>query len=129
MGLANTVILSALTALVWRARTVPSPSARGILMLSSALAVVFINVKGLEYLHHDAAGHLPRVNTFLAMYFTLTGMHLAHVVAGFAANAWVVGGSRKVSAAMTAGRVRALAIYWLFVDLIWLVIFMLMYVS
>jgi heme/copper-type cytochrome/quinol oxidase subunit 3 len=38
-----------------------------------------------------------------------------------------VAGSTRVSEAMTAGRTRSLALYWVFVDIVWLIIFGLMY--
>jgi heme/copper-type cytochrome/quinol oxidase subunit 3 len=44
------------------------------------------------------------------------------------ANAWVAAGARRGDDALTAGRVRALAIYWAFVDIVWLIILVLMYV-
>jgi len=129
LGAFNTMVLLALTAVVWRARRAPIRQARGFLLLSSSLACVFVSFKALEYGHDDTLGLLPHVNTFLAMYFTLTGLHLAHVIAGFFANAWVVTGARKVDDAMMAGRVQALAIYWTFVDVVWLIIFVLFYLS
>ncbi len=46
-------------------------------------------------------------NTFLATYFTLTGLHALHVVAGLVANLWVVAGARRVGDGMTAGPRRA----------------------
>src|SRR5262245_5984890 len=73
MGATNTGILLLLTGLMWRARKAQPKMIRGALLLGAALAVVFVNVKCLEYLHHDAAGHLPRVSTFWGMYFALTG--------------------------------------------------------
>ena len=129
MGATNTIVLLLLASLVWRSRNAKPDRAKAALLLSSGLAVVFVNVIGLEFLHHDAAGQLPHVSTFLALYFTLTGLHLAHVVAGFAANAWAILGARRVSAAMTAGRMHALGLYWIFVAIVWLVIFLLMYLS
>ena len=61
------------------------------------------------------------------MYFTLTGLHALHVVAGIAANLWVMAGAARVGDAMTAGRCRALSLYWVLVDIVWLIIFGLMY--
>ena len=72
---------------------------------------------------------MPSVNTFLAIYFTLTGLHALHVIAGLVANVWALTGAARVGEAMTAGRVRALALYWAFVDLVWIVIFVLFYLT
>jgi len=124
-GLINSVVLAALTSVVWRARSRSPQAARPLLLLANSLGSIFLIVKSLEYQHDITANLLPHVNTFLAMYFTLTGLHAAHVIAGVAANFWVVKG--RVDDAMFAGRVRALALYWIFVDIVWLIIFIFMY--
>ena len=72
---------------------------------------------------------MPSTNIFLALYFTLTGFHALHVIGGIVANVWAATGLRRVGEAMTAGRVQAIAMYWVFVDAIWLVIFLLFYAS
>jgi heme/copper-type cytochrome/quinol oxidase subunit 3 len=100
-----------------------------LLGIASLLAVVFLVVKGIEWRGEIAAGLIPSVNTFLAMYFTLTGIHALHVVGGLVANVWAIAGARRVGDAMTLGRLRALALYWTFVDVVWLVIFVLLYLS
>jgi len=125
MGVLNTVLLMALTSFVWRARRMEPARAKVLVLGSTIAAFTFIAAKSVEYGHDFNSGLVPHVNTFLAMYFTLTGLHLAHVIAGIIANIWVARG--RVSDAMTLGRVRALAIYWVFVDIIWLIIFGLMY--
>jgi heme/copper-type cytochrome/quinol oxidase subunit 3 len=61
------------------------------------------------------------------MYFTLTGFHALHVIGGLVANAWALAG--RAGDAMTANRIRLLALYWAFVDAIWIIIFVLVYVS
>ena len=44
------------------------------------------------------------------------------------ANAWAMAGIRRVDERLTAGRFRALSLYWVFVDIIWWIIFVLLYV-
>lgn len=128
-GVANTVVLSIMTALMLRARSVGLPGARGLIAAASGLAVVFLVIKGVEWRGEIGDGLLPSVNTFFAMYFTLTGLHALHVIAGLVANAWALAGVTRVGDAMTAGRVRSLALYWAFVDVVWLVIFLLFYLT
>jgi heme/copper-type cytochrome/quinol oxidase subunit 3 len=50
-------------------------------------------------------------------------------MAGGLANAWVIAGARRVMPALTAGRVRAISLYWAFVDAIWLVLLVLFYLT
>jgi cytochrome c oxidase subunit 3 len=129
LGTTNTVVLLMLTTLVWRARHSSAPAVRRFLLLATVLAGVFLGLKSVEYAHDFSTGLLPRVSTFMAMYFTLTILHAAHVIAGAVANGWVMAGTVRAGDAMTAGRVRALSIYWTFVDVVWLLIFVLMYLS
>jgi heme/copper-type cytochrome/quinol oxidase subunit 3 len=129
LGAANTVVLIALTTLVWRARQAAPAAARQWLIMASVLALVFLGIKSVEYASELISGLVPSTNTFLAMYFTLTGLHAAHVIAGVVANGWAIVGARRVGDAMMAGRTSSLALYWVFVDLVWIIIFLLMYVS
>jgi heme/copper-type cytochrome/quinol oxidase subunit 3 len=129
LGATNTVLLLGASALVWRARRT-SPRAGRLLMLgASTLAALFLAVKGLEYRAEIAHGLLPSTSTFMAMYFTLTGLHALHVIGGVVANAWAIAGARRLPEPLTAGRLHALSLYWAFVDLVWLVIFPLLYLS
>jgi cytochrome c oxidase subunit 3 len=90
---------------------------------------VFLVVKSIEYSGEVSLGLVPSVNTAVAMYYLLTGVHALHVVGGLVANLWVIAGVRSRPAAMTAGRVQALSLYWLFVDVVWIVIFVLLYLT
>ena len=52
------------------------------------LGFVFLVVKYFEYsakFHHEL---FPSTNNFLAIYFTLTGLHMLHVIGGMAVNAY-----------------------------------------
>ena len=46
------------------------------------LALTFLVVKYFEYAHHLEAGEGPWHSTFLAIYFTLTGLHGIHILGG-----------------------------------------------
>jgi heme/copper-type cytochrome/quinol oxidase subunit 3 len=95
------------------------------------LGVLFSAVKGLDYFDFYAMHWLPSTSTRYAMYFLLTGVHALHVLGGLLVNvrilvtptsAWVG------EPAVVANRVEAAALYWYFVDAVWLVIFVLLYV-
>jgi cytochrome c oxidase subunit III len=123
----NTLLLTGVTTAAWRARSA-RPAGRW-LLLSTLLAVAFLVVKGFEYRHEFATGLLPSASTFLAMYFTLTGLHALHVAGGAAANLWTMAGGRRAGEPLTIGRAGALSLYWAFVDLVWLVILVLFYLT
>jgi heme/copper-type cytochrome/quinol oxidase subunit 3 len=128
-GLANTLVLVLATLFVLRARAATGGVLRRNLWISITFAALFLIGKSLEWRQELALGLLPSTSTFFATYFTLTGLHAAHVAAGIVANAWVATGLARVGDRMTAGRVRAVALYWVFVDLIWLIILFLMYLT
>ena len=127
LGVTNTMVLMSVTTLAWRARALPPTAAKQLLRLASLLALVFLAVKVVEYANDIATGLVPRASTFLAMYFALTGLHALHVIAGLVANIWVMAGATRVGKDLTAGRTWAVGIYWVFVDIVWLIIFGLMY--
>jgi heme/copper-type cytochrome/quinol oxidase subunit 3 len=129
LGLTNTMVLMLLTAVAWRAGRARPDAARGRLLVATALGVLFLIIKGLEYRAEVVHGLVPATSTFMAMYYTLTGIHAAHVVGGMLANLWVMAGAKSVGDAMTAGRLKVLARYWVFVDLVWLIIFAGLYLS
>jgi heme/copper-type cytochrome/quinol oxidase subunit 3 len=127
-GLVNTGALLIATWFVWRART-SAGAVRTNLGISCLFSAIFLAVKSLEYRGEIAAGLLPSTSTFFATYYVLTGLHAAHVIGGVIANVWVMSGAARVSDAMTAGRTHALSLYWAFVDIVWLIILVLMYLS
>ena len=129
LGAANTVVLMILPACAWRARTATPQAARAWLLVSSGCGMLFLGLKSLEYIAEFKAGLTPAASTFLAMYFTLTGLHALHVIAGIGANVWAGAGALRVVPEQLRGRAQSIALYWLFVDIVWLIIFGLMYLS
>ena len=90
----------------------------------------FCIIKYFEYsakLHH---GLLPSTNNFLAIYFTLTGLHAIHVIGGMAVNAYLWGpGSKlwKTNPQWFTNRVEYAGLFWHFVDLVWIFLFPILY--
>ncbi len=94
------------------------------------LTLIFLGIKGYEYsmkFHH----HLyPSHNTFLAIYFTLTGIHALHILGGLIVNSYLWGpGSRmwQTEPQRFTNRVEVAGMYWHFVDLVWLFLFPVLY--
>ena len=94
------------------------------------LAVLFLIVKGFEY-HTKFEHHMfPSESTFLAIYFTLTGLHALHIVGGIVVNSYLWGpGSRmwKVQPERFTNRIEIAGLYWHFVDLVWIFLFPVLY--
>ncbi len=130
LGAANTVLLLIVTASAWRARRAGGDRLQSIALVIGVVAgIAFLVLKGIEYSGEIARGLVPAANTTLAMYYLLTGVHALHVIGGIIANLWVIAGIGRRPAALTAGRLYALSLYWLFVDVVWLVIFVLVYLT
>jgi nitric oxide reductase NorE protein len=132
LGIVNTVVLvtSSLTmALAARAaRSGRSRTAVRLVVATMAGAVVFVLVKVVEYTDLGLAGHTPRSDDFFLYYFCFTGLHLLHVVIGLG----VLGGvlrivRRPVLTEHDRRLVESGASYWHMVDLLWLVLFGLLY--
>ena len=103
---------------------------RAFMSVTLLLGAVFLAVKTFEYSDKFAQGLGPATNNFLGLYFTLTGLHLLHLVGGMAVNAYLLGpGARmwRSAPARFTQRVEVAGIYWHFVDLIWLVLFLVLY--
>ena len=127
IAVANTAVLTVLSAVIWRARTGTPPPIRRGLLIASVLALAFVALKSVEYAGEIRHGIVPAVSTFVASYYVLTGMHALHVVAGLIANVWILNGMARVGEGMTAGRMRAVTLYWWFVDIVWLFILAFVY--
>ena len=92
------------------------------------LAAVFLCVKYVEYAAKFHHGLYPRTNLFFSLYFTLTGLHGIHVLAGMALLSYVVVLSRRGRfSASYHTPVEMSGLYWHFVDLVWIYLFPLLY--
>ena len=94
------------------------------------LGLVFLIVKGFEYGHHFAAGEYPSKSTFLAIYFTMTGLHGLHVIGGMIVNLFLWGPGSKMWKSQPqrfTNRVEVAGLYWHFVDIVWIFLFPVLY--
>ncbi|PYU03419.1 MAG: cytochrome oxidase subunit III [Acidobacteria bacterium] len=62
---------------------------------------------------------------FGASFFSITGLHLLHVISGVIAMAVIARGYSRGS--LTAGHVESTALYWHFVDIVWMFVVPLVY--
>lgn len=103
---------------------------RGYMGATVLLGGVFMVIKYFEYsakLHHDL---YPGTNTFLAIYFVLTGLHAFHVLGGMAINAYFWGPGAKLwkrDPRWFTNRVEHAGLFWHFVDLVWIFLFPVLY--
>ena len=100
------------------------------LILTFVLAGVFLVNKYFEYADHFTRGELPSHSTFLAIYYTLTGLHGIHILGGMVVMAYFIGPGAKMWKAnrdQFTNRIEYTGLYWHFVDLVWIFLFPILY--
>ena len=101
----------------------------GWLGLAILMGMIFLGVKGYEYAHHFGQGITLSTNTFYMFYLSLTFFHFMHVILGLVILTAVALKARQggYDAEEHIG-VETGASYWHMVDLVWLILFPLVYV-
>ena len=107
--------------------------------LTALLGVVFLGMKGWEYVHHIEAGETPSVDlfgpvpdagleTFFGIYYLMTGFHALHVIGGIAVlvGLFVVAARRRPEE-LRGTPTMGVGLYWHFVDVVWLFLFPALY--
>ena len=90
------------------------------------LAGGFMVVKAFEYSAEFSHGLYPWTNNYMAIYFTLTGLHGLHVLGGMVVIAYLIGPGAKMWQAnpeQFTNRIECTGLYWHFVDLVWIFLF------
>jgi heme/copper-type cytochrome/quinol oxidase subunit 3 len=87
--------------------------------------ILFLIVKSYEYANEIHHGLTITANPFWSFYYTATAIHSSHVIAGMIA-IFIV--SLDVAKGNNLQRVEICGIYWHFVDLVWILLFPLLYV-
>jgi cytochrome c oxidase subunit 3 len=99
-------------------------------LLTLLLGATFLAGTALEWRHliYDE-GLTIQTNLFGTTYYSLVGLHAFHVLIGLLAlcTVWLFAMFGKVKSEH-AERVDALALYWHFVDTVWVVVFLVVYV-
>ncbi|MFQ5604738.1 MAG: heme-copper oxidase subunit III [bacterium] len=104
--------------------------AQNLLLVTVLLGVAFLVVKGIEYSIEISNGFTPVTGIFWSFYYAMTGLHGLHVLAGIIFNlALYVMAVRGTLWPKTQQRVEYAGLYWHFVDIIWIFLFPLLYLS
>ena len=129
IGALNTVVLltSSLFVALGTVAVRDGKTAGGVRLFGIALAIgaTFPVLKMFEYVPEITAGLTPGTNLFFMYYFVMTGLHLCHVMLGLVILSFVIrdlrSGKPRISFVETA------ATYWHMVDVLWLILFALLY--
>lgn len=97
--------------------------------LTVLLGLGFLGMKGLEYSIEIEHGFLPSTGIFWSFYYGMTGLHALHVLAGIIVNfvLWIA--ALRGTLASHGHRVELAGLYWHLVDIIWIFIFPLLYLT
>lgn len=146
IGTTNTLILitSSLTAAlaIWAVRATRYRLIAPLLFVTVAFGAVFLVLKGIEYNSHFHEGLFPGhayrsatlpsygAHTFFNLYFLMTGLHALHVTAGMLVLAILALRARRghYTAEHHIGLEMG-ALYWHLVDVIWIFLWPLLYLS
>ena len=101
---------------------------RNMLIATAALGVVFLSVQAFEWSSLLGEGTTAQDSLFGATFYTLTGFHGLHVTGG------VVGLFFVILKALRGGYTQAshdgvelMGLYWHFVDVVWIILFTILY--
>ena len=128
----DTIILLLSSVVVWRGERLLKRGGSNMRVavhafIGAVMGAVFIAIQGLEW---AGKTFTPFSSSYGSLYFMITGFHMLHVAAGVIIlvilTLWTGLGyfDRRRTAAFSIG-----AIYWHFVDVVWVVLFFTFYVS
>jgi nitric oxide reductase NorE protein len=130
IGVVNTLVLLTSSLFVARsvyaARSGKPELAIKLTLAGGTLGVLFVAIKAYEWAR-ELAGGFTVANEFFSFYYVLTGVHMLHVTLGLI----ILGVSVRELRAVKRRRISLVeqgATYWHMVDLLWVVIFGLLYV-
>ena len=134
LGMANTFILigsSVTMVMAWASLKLGNWGKHRLYLSATVLlSVAFLINKYFEYSNHWTHGELPSKSTFLAIYFTLTGLHGLHILGGIIVMVYFLGPGAsmyKSKPEQFTNRIEYTGLYWHFVDLVWIFLFPVLY--
>lgn len=89
--------------------------------------LLFIIIKSFEYYQKIESGISLETNMFFTFYWLLTGFHLIHVILGLVILIWTNHGMTRKNSDTQIEDVESCAAFWHMCDLIWLLLFPILY--
>jgi cytochrome c oxidase subunit 3 len=142
VGTVNTAILltsSFLVACAVEAFADARGISRGLLAGAILLGLLFIGLKGLEYAEEYREHLVPGIDfafdgpladgveLFFVFYFVATALHALHMLVGIGLLATFALLMRRAGDSRTRAALHSAALYWHFVDVVWIFLFALIY--
>jgi cytochrome o ubiquinol oxidase subunit 3 len=92
------------------------------------LGVAFLSLELAEFSSLAAAGNTPQANAFLSSFFTLVGTHGLHIAVGLL---WMLVALvmiwKRGLTPFVVSKLQRLALFWHFLDIVWIFIFTIVY--
>lgn len=147
-GLNTIVLIGSSITVAMGIRSIQLNQVKGLkinLLITIALACIFLLIKAFEYHHKfelglypgayynptpEVAGHLthPMASAFFSIYYMLTGVHAVHVIIGIGLMIWLyIRTSKNEFSDKYFTPVEIVGLYWHLVDIIWIFLFPLLY--
>ena len=105
--------------------------ARKYLGATLGLAMLFLVIKlFFEYWPHLRDGYTPAHSIFFGLYYTMTGLHGLHILAGIVVIGYFMGPGSRLwhdNPEYYTNRIECTGLYWHFVDLVWIFLFPTLY--
>ena len=99
------------------------------LFFTVLLGLVFLVIKAFEWGGEIGAGFTPMAGGFWSFYYTMTGLHALHVLGGAVVNFILFLSALLGLLRGSEHRVELAGLYWHFVDIVWIFLFPLLYLS
>tara|TARA_B100001996_G_C18642077_1_gene585997 strand:- start:646 stop:1236 length:591 start_codon:yes stop_codon:yes gene_type:complete len=99
-------------------------------LITLLFAFGFLVIKYFEYSAKFSHHYYPSTNNFLGIYFTMTGLHVLHIIGGILVIGYFYGPGSKMwnsDPERFTNRVEIVGLYWHFVDLVWIFLFPVLY--
>jgi heme/copper-type cytochrome/quinol oxidase subunit 3 len=100
---------------------------RFLLLATVVLGIIFVGVQAFEWQELLHEGVEPSTNLFGATFYTLTGFHGGHVSVGVLWVLWVTVKAFRGGYDKDHQGIELVGLYWHFVDLVWIILFTILY--
>ena len=98
------------------------------LVATVLIGATFVGVQALEYRELMSHGFLPSAGLYGSTFYTMTGFHGFHVTVGVLCMMWVTAKAfRGGYSARDHRGIEVIGLYWHFVDLVWIILFTIVY--
>jgi len=133
LAVINTIVLVTSSLTVVEAHAAAEADERGrarqFLLFTVLLGCTFLGIKVYEYAGEFAHGLTPASGLFWSFYYTMTGLHGLHVLAGVIVNFSLFAATGGAAWPRLKHRIEYAGLYWHFVDVVWIFLFPLLYLA